>query len=84
MELPLLVARTRESGSLIIAHCRTYVEMLTWGCLPLHFLTTSKKVSILHTTAIILLMKSHEVLLFSSQFMADEAGKRGGRSLPSL
>lgn len=84
MELPLLVARTRESASLIIAHRRTYVEMRTWGCLPLHFLTTSKEVSILHTAAIILLMKSHEVLLFSSQFMADGAGKRGGRSLPSL
>lgn len=84
MELPLLVARTRESASLIIAHRRTYVDMRTWGCLPLLFLTTSKEVSILHTTAIILLMKSHEVLLFSSQFMADGAGKRGGRSLPSL
>lgn len=84
MELPLLVARTRESASLIIAHRRTYVDMRTWGCLPLLFLTTSKEVSILHTTAIILLMKSQEVLLFSSQFMADGAGKRGGRSLPSL
>lgn len=56
-------------------------EMRTWGCFPLHFLTTSKKVSILHFTAIILLMKSHEVLLFSSQSMADGAGKRRGRSL---
>lgn len=52
--------------------------------LPPHFLTTFKNVSILHTTAIILPMTSHEVLLFSSQFMADEAGKRGGRSLPSI